>query len=229
MPHVSITLAAGKPTRQTFGLARYLTLQNLGDAAVVDVDLEVGGFARESLKGLRATDRLSVSDGFEAATFTAATDCTIEVIASTIDVRLNNQEGQTVQANIVGTIPVEVTGPDPLQVANDRGDAIGNPVYVSGLTLSETPANTVTDVAGVACGPVAAAIAAADATRLEVVFCNLGPDPVALGMVGITWAKRAIVLGAGDTYTEWRAAAKAWYGITDAGLAASVTTQVRKS
>lgn len=230
MAQLSITLRAGVPKRQTFGFARFLTLQSLGDAALVDVAIEVAGFSQESLRGLQARDRIVVGDsGFEAATFTAATDCTIEVIASLIDVRLNNNEGQTVLANIVGTVPVQVTGPDPLPVANDRGDAPANPVYVTGLTLAETPANTVTDAAAIAASPVAAALLAADATRLEMVIFNQGPSAVAIGMAGITWAKRAIVLNAGDTWIEQRAAAKAWQVITDAGGAANVTVQERKA
>lgn len=230
MAQLSITLQAGIPKRQTFGTSRFLTLHNLGDAALVDVDIEVAGFAQESLRSLRARDRIEVpSPGFEAATFKSATNCTIEVIASMMDIRLNNNEGQNVQAEIVGTVPVEVTGPDPLQVETSRGGAPATPFYVSGLTYNDTPAATLTDQAAVAAGPAAAPLLAADATRLEAVIFNQGPAAVALGMLGITWAKRAIVLQAGDAWVESRGATKAWYVITDAGLAASVTVQERKA
>lgn len=222
MAHIQITLQANKPKRQTFGVAQFLTIADLGAAAGVDVDLEVANIARESFRNLRTRDRLQVVGGrFSSAMFTAAVDCTIEVIASMVDVRLNNQDGHAVDATIVG--------PNPLPVVTSRGNAAGSPLYVSGQVLGDTPCNNVTDDAGVACGPVEAAILAADATRLEVVILNQGPDPVALGMPGITWAKRAIVLQAGDCWIEARAAAKAWSAITDAGKAATVTMQERKS
>jgi hypothetical protein len=101
--------------------------------------------------------------------------------------------------------------------------SIGDPLYVSPV---DPPAVAITDNAAVAVGGAAAQlIVAADANRRQLRFANLGTDPVALGAVGITWAKRVIVVNPGDMWIEDRAANLAWYGITDAGLAASVTTQ----
>lgn len=223
MAHIQITLQAGKAKRQTFGPSQFLTIASLGAAQGVDVDLEVANIARESFRNLRTRDRLQVQGGrFTSASFTAAVDCTIEVIASMVDVRLNNQEGNSVDATVVG--------PFPLSVATSRGDAAGNPLYVSGQVLGDTPCATVTDDAPIAV-PAATPtdILAADPTRLEAVIYNQGPDPVAIGMVGVTWAKRAIVLNAGDCWIEARAAAKAWAAITDAGKTATVTVQERKS
>lgn len=230
MPQYSITLKAGERKRQTFGHARYLTLADLGAASSLDVELEVAGTARESLRGLRTRDRIAVGGGgFEACSFMSAVDCTIDVIASVIDVRLNNSDGNAVQASIVGTVPVSVVSPDPLPVEVSRGDSPANPLHISGAILGDTPATVVTDKAAVAAGPAAAVVLAADPTRLEAVFYNIGPDPVALGMAGITWAKRAIVLSAGDTWIESRGAPMAWYAITDAAKAGSVTVQERKA
>jgi len=246
---IRINLQANKPQRQTFGQARFLAIFSVGVAASVDVKIEVAGFAQEELRGLKARDRIEVPDGFEAVSFVAAVDCTIEVIASMIDVRLNNDDGAIVSANIVGTVPVQVTGPNPLPVqvaapsplpvfidspnpvpvSTNRGQNAAAPLYVSGAVLGDTPAATLTDNAKITAGPVAVAVLAADATRLETIIYNIGPDPVALGMVGITWAKRAIVLQAGDTWLESRGASKAWYAITDAGKTADVTTQERKA
>jgi hypothetical protein len=101
--------------------------------------------------------------------------------------------------------------------------SIGDPLYVSPV---DPPAVAITDNAAVAVGGGAAQlIVAADANRGALRFANLGTDPVALGAAGITWAKRVVVVNPGDMWIEDRAANLAWYGITDAGLAASVTTQ----
>ena len=66
---------------------------------------------------------------------------------------------------------------------------------------------------------------AADANRRALRFANNGTDPVTLGGAGITWPKRVIVLNPGDVWIEDRAGNLAWYGITDAGLSASITVQ----
>jgi hypothetical protein len=218
----NIHLTAGIPVKQFFR-GRGLSLVSTGTAA--EVNVKVYGSDVQNVEDFGGCDsKFSVyyQDGgeFTGAEFESTVDTVIEVLVSRARVTITDGN------NITATLDA---GQIPLPVQTQQGDTIGNPLFVTGLTLSETPANTVTDNAAVAAGPVAAQVLAADATRLEIVFCNLGPDPVALGMVGITWAKRCIVLGAGDTYTEWRAAAKAWYAITDAGLAGSVTTQVRKS
>lgn len=232
MPSLFITLQANKPARQTFGVARYLTVQSLGGAAGVDIDLEVAGFSQESIRNVHERDRISVgSTTFEAATFTAPINCTIEVFASMIDLRLNNAEGSGVQATIAGPLPlpVAINGPDPLPVATSRGDTALNPFFVSGAVLGDTPAGTITDHATAAVSDVAALVLAADATRLEAVFYNQGADPIALGMLGITWAKRAIVLEVGESWVESRAAAKAWYAIAAATKTATLGMQERKA
>jgi hypothetical protein len=135
-------------------------------------------------------------------------------------------------------VPVTVIGPDPLPVELDIGDAPGNPIYVvndrgtpgnllhvAGVSLSDAPAVSVTNNAAVACSDVAAVVIAADSDRREIRFLNLGPDPVAIGAAGITWAARTIVLEEGDIWIEDRGANLAWSGITDTGDAADVTVQ----
>jgi hypothetical protein len=228
MATVLIALQAGKKTRQSFGLARFLTFRSLGAAATVDVDIEVAGFATETLRNCRAGERIAVPmPGFESVTFTAPVDCTVEVVASMLDLRINNNEGSTVNANILGTVPVQISSPVPVPVVASRGDAPGNPFYVSGLTLDDTPAASLVDNAPVAVNETADPILAADATRLEARFTNNGTDPVALGGAGITWANRTIVVNPGDSWVEVKGAALAWYGITEAaGKTASVNTQV---
>ncbi|RVU46100.1 hypothetical protein [Rubrivivax rivuli] len=68
-------------------------------------------------------------------------------------------------------------------------------------------------------------IAAANAARRTLRICNLGPDPVAIGAAGLTWAQRCIVLLAGDVWVEDRGGNLAWSGICEAGKNASVTWQ----
>lgn len=246
---ISIPLLANKPSRQTFTRAMYLVIVQTGDAASVDVSMEVAGFPREEFRGLKRGDRITApAGGFEAAIFTTTVDATVEVAASVFDLRLNNYDGQVVSAVVDGAPVVTVEGQTvkvendpggplgvliddtvPVQVETTRGDSALNPLHVSGAVLGDTPAQTVTDNAAVVASDVAATLVAADATRLEMVVFNQGPDPVALGMAGLTWAKRAIVIDAGDTWVEQRAASQGWKVITAAGGAASVTVQERKS
>jgi hypothetical protein len=100
--------------------------------------------------------------------------------------------------------------------------SLGDPLFV---TPVDPPAQSITDTAAVAVGDVAVQIVAADANRRALRFANLGTDAVALGGVGITWAKRVIVINPGDVWIEDRAGNLAWFGITDAGGAGSVTAQ----
>jgi hypothetical protein len=213
----TITLKANTPLKQTFQ-GDTLVLLDLGAATQLsNLDIEIKGYSTEQYRNVKRGFKFR-GPVFGAATFRSPVDATIEVVVSNADITVNYQDGNTVNANIVGTVPVQVTG---------HGTAPADPLFVNGQV--ETPANNVTDNAGVAAGPVAANLLAADPTRLEAVIFNQGPAPVTIGMAGITWAKRAIVLNQGDTWIESRAAAKAWQVITDAGLAATVTVQERKA
>lgn len=216
-----INLLAGIEQRQEF-TGKTLLLLETGTANTVDMRVEVMGFGVENLRGMRRGARLR-TPGFTGCTFTSAVDTTIEVVATEADISINNSDGAAVQATIVGTVPVSVTA-QPIAVVPDRG-APGTPVYVSGITYSDAPATAIVDNAAVVCGPVAAVLLAASATRKRARFCNLGASDVSIGTTGHTWAKRCIVLAPGDVWTEDDAANLAWVGITDAGGAASVTVQ----
>lgn len=224
----TIYLKAGVPVRQVFQ-GTTLLIMDMGVAPQLDVlNIEIDGYATEQYRGVKRGFKFR-GPTFGAALIQSPVDAQIQVVVSMADVTVNYQDGNTVNANIVGTVPVAVQG-TPLPVSTDRGQNAGAPLFVSGAVLGDTPAANIVDDAGVAAGGAAAVdVIAADATRLEVVFYNQGPDPVALGMLGITWAKRAIVLNAGDTWIEARAAAKRWQAITDAGKAATVTVQERKA
>lgn len=222
-----ITLTGGVPKRQEFQ-GTTLVLLETGAAPAVDISVEVQGFGVEDLRGVKAGLRLRApAGGFTSAVFTSAVDCVIEVVVSKADISVNYTEGATVNANIVGTVPVSVTG-QPIAVVPDRG-APGNPVNVVGITYTDAPATAIVDRAAVACGPVAVALLAADPARKRARFANIGTDPVTMGTTGHTWAKRVIVLEAGDVWIESDAANLAWVGITDAGGAASVTVQEVKA
>jgi hypothetical protein len=232
----TITLSAGIEKRQEF-TGRTLVILSIGAAASIDMKIELSGFAVEEMRGIKQGLKMQ-TDGFSGAKFLSAVDCTIEVIVSTANISVNYQEGQTVNANIVGTVPVSVAATLPVSIAatlpvsvagtvavsNDRG-APGTPVYVSGITYADAPAVTLQDNAAGAVTDAGAALVTANANRRALRFTNIGTDPVTIGFTGITWAKRCLVLEAGDTWTEDRAANLAWAGDCDTGKTASVTVQ----
>lgn len=207
-----ITLTAGVKKRQEF-TGKTLVLLDTGAAASLDMIVEVSGFGVEELRGVKHGLKLQ-APGFTGASFTAPVDCTIEVIVSEANLSINYQEGATVNANILGTVPV----------SNDYGSP-GNPINAVGITYTDAPAVTLVDNIAVAVTDAGAAIVAANAARRGLRFTNIGTDPVAIGFTGITWAKRCIVIQPGDTWVEERAANLAWAAICDATKTASLTTQ----
>ena len=207
-----ITLQAGVKKRQEFQ-GTTLVLMDIGAATQLDMSIDVVGYAVEELRGLKKGTRIR-GPGFTGASFTAAVDCTIEVFTSQADLTINTNDGATVNANIIGTVPV----------SNDRG-SIGAPIYVSGMTYTDAPAVTLVDNAAVAVTSAGAALVAANAVRKSVRFTNIGTDPVAIGFTGITWAKRCLILNSGDTWLEDRAANLAWDAICDTAKTASITVQ----
>lgn len=214
-----ILLKAGIEQRQQFQ-GKTLVVLSTGAAQTIDMVVELQGYAVEELRAIKAGLRLrSTGPGFTGAKFKAPVDCEIEVIVSAADISVNYIEGAK----------IEVTAGAPLPVVNDRGANAGVPLYVSGLIYSDTPAASVVDRASVACGDIAVSLLSADPTRKRARFANLGPDTVTLGTTGHTWAKRVIVLEAGDVWLESDAANLAWVGVTDAGGNASVTVQEVKA
>lgn len=209
-----INLTAGQEQRQQVAGRVLQILSITGAASLSNIRIEINGSGVEELTGVTAGLRIRAPGNFGAVVLKSAVDCTVELFISFADISVNQVEGATVNANILGVVPV----------SNDRG-APGTPVYVSGITYSDAPATAIVDNAATACGDVAVALLAASAGRKRARFTNLGPDDVTLGTTGHTWAKRCIVLAIGDTWLESDAANLAWVGITDAGNAASVTVQ----
>lgn len=207
-----ITLQAGIAKRQEF-TGQTLVLLDTGAATDIDMQVEITGFAVEEMRGVKRGLKMQ-TPGFTGAKFTAAVDCTIEVIVSSANISVNYQEGATVNANIIGTVPV----------SNDRG-SLANPINVVGITYADAPAATLQDNAAVAVTSAGAALVAANVARKSVRFTNIGTDPVAIGFTGITWAKRCLILNSGDTWLEDRAANLAWAAICDTEKTASITVQ----
>lgn len=210
------TLKAGVPLKQgTAG--RMLMLLDTGAAASVALRISIPATTDEEIaqakKGFKA--RLSGLIPFDSVTFTSPVDTTIRYVISNNDIDFDFTDGSTVKAEIQGL---------PLPVSNDRGSP-GNLLYVSGVSINDAPATAITAAAPIACGPGGGVIAAANANRRALRVLNQGPDPVAIGPAGMTWAQRVVVLEAGDLWIEDRAANLAWSAITDAAKNASVTVQ----
>jgi hypothetical protein len=141
----------------------------------------------------------------------------VEVTAT--DVSINNDTAHPVPVAIVS----EPGAPFAVLVNNPAGA----PVPTLGVK-AQTPA-TVAPVA-VAPSTTGAALLAADATRRAVRFYNAGAFPVAITPDNATtFAQAAIVLNAGDFWSETDAPGAAWYAATGAAGAASVNLQTVKA
>lgn len=217
---IKVPLKAGENTRVSLG-CKSLLLASTGVASSVNVSIEFRGNAQpESMGDLVRGFKirlLDTSELMETLVLIAPVDCTVTLLTSNQNIDFNFSDGLKVTATID---PSQL----PLATANDRG-AVGNPVYVSGITYSDAPATALVDNAAIAVTAAGEAVLGALGTRKSVRFANLGPDPVAIGFTGLTWAKRSIVLNAGDVWLEDRAANLAWAAITDAAKTASVTVQ----
>jgi hypothetical protein len=211
----TVNLTAGQRQRQQTA-GRFFLILDTGAAATIEVALMRGTQELERIRTAARGFKARTPEGFTHVELRATVNATAEIIISDGMVDFDFFAGASVQATIAGPLPVPVS--------NDRGSP-GNLLHVAGVSLADAPATAVTNNAPVACGPVAAVVAAADATRRALRFHNLGPDPVAIGAAGITWANRVIVLEPGDVWIEDRAANLAWSAITDAAKAASVTAQ----
>jgi hypothetical protein len=197
---------------------RLFSIVDIGAAASVELRIEIPGQNDEEFNAVVRGFKARLSAGHYSGVLVRTTvDAAIQVVVSDNEIDFNFAEG----ASVIATI----SSPIPLPVQNAQGDDPGNPLYTSNVAAADIPAASSPDNAAVACSAVIAAILAADADRRQIVFTNLGPDPVTLGSAGMTWAKRCIILNSGDSWLEDRAANLAWYGICDAAKTASVTTK----
>lgn len=212
----SVNLKAGAEwvIQQTAGMQ--FALLSTGAASSIQVRLrrnaETLEEVRTASRGFRA--RMD-SMQFTHVELKSAVDCTAEFSITEVGIDFDFTEGATVNAVIQGL---------PLAVSNDRGSP-GSPLNVVGVTINDAPANGASTSAPITVTPAGAVLAAANASRRELRLTNFGPDPVAIGPAGQTWANRAIVLEVGDSWIEDRGANLAWSGIVGAGKSAVVGFQ----
>jgi hypothetical protein len=197
---------------------RLFIIEDTGAAASVEVRVVIVGGNDEDISAAVKGFKVRMTAGHFAAVLMRSTIAAdVKIIVSDNDIDLNLIEGAAVNATLVNPLPV------PVQ--NDRGTP-GNLMFVSGVSVADAPATAATNNAAVACTAVAAVIAAADATCRELRIYNIGPDPVMIGpATGLAWAKRTIVIEAGDVWVETRGPNLAWSGICDTAKTASVTFQ----
>lgn len=216
MPRKIIPLTANTPTR-IMAQGRVLQIVSTGAASFVNLKVEFSSQQiTEDFGDCNNKFRMVAEAQFTGMEITSPVDCSLEILISMQNVSVSSVGGETVNAQLVGSVTIPVS--------NDRG-APATPVYVSGITYSDAPAVTLQDNAAIAVTSAGAALVAANANRRGLRFCNIGTDPVTIGFTGITWAKRCIVLNAGDAWIEERAANLAWAAICDATKTASVTVQ----
>lgn len=195
---------------------RHILVLSTGAAASIELWVYSENDELESIRTAMRGFKARVPDGFTRFEVRSPVNAVCEFVISNGVVDFDFITGTAVQATIAG--------PLPLPVSNDRGSP-GNLMFVSGVSLADAPAVAASSNAPVACSPVAAVVAVANAARRAIRFANLGPDPVSIGPAGLTWAQRVIVLNSGDVWLEDRAANLAWSAITDAAKTSSVTWQ----
>jgi len=188
---------------------RLLAILSTGVAAAVSLTIWQGGRVVEELDLAQRGFKARMAAGqFDRLDITSATAAQVIIYVS---------DG-AVDFDFVGTAS------NPIPVSNDRGTP-GLPMTVTGVTINDAPATSVTNGAAVAVTSAGAVLVAASATRRELRLANIGTDPVAIGAAGVTWAARCLVLNPGDVWVETRGANLSWSGITNAGTTASVTAQ----
>lgn len=219
MSQYSVNLTAGQERRIEVR-GQFFMIRDLTNGAAVDVHIEVRGQGTrndETFEAVKGGFKARIAGTqFDAVRLKASANCTMRYVISDNAVDFDFFAGADVNATVVA--------PNPLPVSNDRG-APGTPVYVAGITYADAPATSAANVAALAASAVQALVVAANANRKSLRITNQSGDDVAIGANGITWANRCIVLKAGDTWVEERGANLAWYCITDAAKAATVSAQ----
>lgn len=201
-------LSAGRRARQQTA-GGYFVLLSTGAADTIELWLMDGTreieYVRTAKKGLQA--RLPDAR-FTSVEFSSAVDATIEFVISDGQVDFDFVDGAVVH---IGD--------------EERGETLAKPLFVSGLTLEDTPATAITDGGPVAATDAPGVLLAANANRKAFRVVNLGPDEAAIGGAGLTWANRTIVLSPGFGWAEKDAAPLAWRAVCDAGKTAAFNVQ----
>lgn len=206
-----VSLKAGEDWRIQQTAGRQFALLDTGVAPSVQVRLRRNSETLEEIRTAKRGFRARMDDDqFTHVELKSSVDCAIEISVTEVGIDFDFTEGATVNAVIQGL---------PLPVATTRGDTPGNVLYVSGVSINDTPAAAMAAQAPVTVTTAGVALAAANANRREIRFLNTGPNAVAIGPTGQTWANRAIVLEVGDMWIETKSANLAWAGVTGTGTA----------
>ncbi len=206
----TLNLKAGATARQVSAGSYFLILDDGGAGAVMDVKFRDHAQVLEEIRTAKRGTKARLHKGqFTSVELTSDRDCTLEIIISDGAVDVDYFNGANVNATIAGP----------------HTGTVADPINVAGVTINDAPASAINDKAQVACSAVVAVVKAANANSRRARFTNFGPNAVALGGAGITWATRTIVLNVGDTWVEDNAANLAWSGVTDAGNTATVGVQ----
>lgn len=215
MPQIQVNLKANKTADQGVS-GTYVVLLDTGTAGVLELSLYNGNRELEKIRTARRGFKARTTEPITRVFLTSAVDTTVELVVSDGTVDIDGTDGANVTASIADL---------PLPVRNDRGTP-ATPMHVVGVSLSDAPGTAIVDGTAVAVNETLDLICAADANARDLRITNHGPDPMAIGGAGLTWAKRVIVLEAGDTWQETKGANLAWYGITEtAGKTASANHQ----
>lgn len=197
MASYTVTLAPGAPQRLPYA-GKVLQFVSMGTATQVGLKIESGGDRQdvEDFGQVPAKFKVICERHFDAFELSSAAACTVVVLVTNSDVTLNT--GSAVTATIdAAQLPLSVRE--------------GAATAVTGATFGTSA--TLLSVTGL------------NAARKAVRFYNQGPDAVAIGQSGLTWAGRCIVLAMGDSWAEDDGANLAWYAICNTGAAATLAVQ----
>lgn len=224
----SITLSANVWTPQAVP-GRYICLLSTGAAVSVEVRIVRGsqdlGQIRTAQRGLQAE---ITGEPFTRVEFRSSIATTVEAVITDGSLRIDPLEGASVNATITNN-PLNVSMArgepgTPLIVQNVLGDA-GTPVHVIGPRADDAPGAAIAEPAAVAVTAALTSVIGASATRARLRILNQGPDPVAIGGPGLTWANRAIVLAVGAMWEESSGANLAWSAVCDTAKTATLGVQ----
>lgn len=204
---ITVNLTAGQRARQITG-GRYLVILDTGAAESVELGIFAGNaeldYIRTARKGTKA--RLQ-NVPFTHVELRSAVDTAVELVISDGLVDFDFADGAVVH------------------IGDERGETIGDPLFVTGLTYSDLPAVSIAEAAPAAVTDTPAIFLTANADRKGFRVVNMGPDDAAIGGAGLTWAKRVIVLGESFGWEERDGGPLDWYAVCEAGNAATLNVQ----
>ncbi len=211
----SIALSANVWTPQAVP-GRYICLLSTGAAVSVEVRIVRGsqdlGQIRTAQRGLQAE---ITGEPFTRVEFRSSIATTVEAVITDGSLRIDPLEGASVNATITN---------NPLTVSMARGEP-GTPLHVIGPRADDAPGAAIAEPAAVAVTAALTNVIGASATRARLRILNQGPDPVAIGGPGLTWANRAIVLAVGAMWEESSGANLAWSAVCDTAKTATLGVQ----